>query len=87
MGLYLDAENGDKLIEGVVNGLAVQRKGRASLEIWDEDGDYCLGHLPVGMTPDQISAAIAMHRRGYEAGIEVGKARKQAEIRAALGVQ
>ena len=86
MGLFCDVKAGDKIIEGNVECLAVLHKDSDHIEVWDTDAECHFGNLPASFTADQINAAMRFYKAGAAAGRKDGAARKQAEIRAVLGI-
>lgn len=85
-GLYLNAEDGDVMLDGINDAVAVKRNGKEMLEIWDTDFESQLGFLPASMTVEQINAAIRFYGEGLKVGKAMGRVDKENEIKRVLGV-
>ena len=87
MGMYFDAEAGDKLIDGTDSCRAVLHAGSAHIEIWCEDYERHYGNVPADFTAPQINVVIRFYRAGEKHGDQLGRLAQQAILRQALGVQ
>jgi hypothetical protein len=86
MGLWFDEKNGDVMLEGTVDCLAVLHKGGNRYEVWDTDAEAHYGSMPADSTAAQINAAVSFYNAGLAVGRRIGIAENQRNIRSNLGL-
>lgn len=64
----------------------IDRDGQAGSAILRDEEGIEVFRVPATWTDEQISRALDIANRFYDAGLQEGKRRKEGEIRAVLGI-
>ncbi|MGT2457799.1 hypothetical protein ACU4GI_33395 [Cupriavidus basilensis] len=86
MGMQMDAEAGDKLIEGTEGCHAVLHAGSDHIEVWCEEFVCHYGNVQAGFTGEQINVAVRFYRMGEKHGEDSGRRAQQREIQRVMGL-
>jgi flagellar biosynthesis/type III secretory pathway protein FliH len=75
-------------------GFFIAAKRKDHLEVWNAEGDFCVGNLPLGTQEDTIRLLVQFFNQGYYKGyqeghlkgLDDGKASAKMEMLKALGL-